>query len=158
MNTWASYVQKTKSCVFFLVSITQIHISSDRKAPKVTRCPHQSPGQQNSLPSSFWIASKLISVSRNLTSIYRKPRSLMSHVTECQAWVRTTQQNLSSQPRDGILREFTRVSSRTFQKKNAENTCIQQHPTRMKALLEDVRPSPLAPELDTNSGHRPDFQ
>lgn len=81
----------------------------------------------------------------------------MSHVTECQAWVRTTQQNLSSQPRDGILREFTRVSSGTLQK-STENTCIQQHPMRMKALLEEVRPSPLVPELDTNSGHKPDFQ
>lgn len=82
----------------------------------------------------------------------------MSHATECQAWVRTTQQNLSSQPRDGILREFTRVSSGTLQKKSTENTYIQQHPMRMKALLEEVRPSPLVPELDTNSGHRLDFQ
>lgn len=82
----------------------------------------------------------------------------MSYVTECQAWVRTTQQNLSSQSRDGILREFTRVSSGTFQKKSKENMSIQQHPMRMKALLEEVRPSPLIPELDTNSGHRPDFK
>lgn len=75
----------------------------------------------------------------------------MSFVIECQAWVRTTQQNLSSQPRDGILREFTRAFSGTFQKNSTENMSIQKHPMRMKVLLEGVRSSLLIPELDTNS-------
>lgn len=57
---------KRPSCVFYLDEYNTNTCKLWQESIKSHQVSHQSPGHQNSIPASFWISSKLISVSIHL--------------------------------------------------------------------------------------------